>query len=173
MMKRFVATLAPLALIAGLLSIWELACHLLNVPSYFLPPPTEIIGAGIESSQTLFSAAARTLVMALAALVLVSILGTGFALTLSLSLLMERTFRPVAIALQVTPIVAIAPLAVIWAGLDHPEREYLIALVAGTAAQATLLAGGEEQPGTLLGFIGNGGSVAFEEPAPWRVDEDL
>ena len=44
------------------------------------------------------------------------------ALAVAPSVVMESAVRPLAVALQVTPIVAIAPQAVIWAGLDHPER---------------------------------------------------
>ena len=39
--------------------------------------------------------------------------------------LIERAVQPVVTTLQVTPIVAIAPLVTIWAGLDHPERAIL------------------------------------------------
>ena len=44
----------------------------------------------------------------------------------------ERAVSPLAVTLQVTPVVAIAPLVVIWAGLDHPERA-IVALAAVVA----------------------------------------
>jgi NitT/TauT family transport system permease protein len=44
------------------------------------------------------------------------------ALVTGLSPILERAVSPLAVTLQVTPVVAIAPLVVIWAGLDHPER---------------------------------------------------
>src|SRR5579875_2215839 len=46
----------------------------------------------------------------------------ALALAVALSPVLERAVRPLAVAVQVTPVVAIAPLVVIWAGLDHPER---------------------------------------------------
>ena len=53
---------------------------------------------------------------------MVSILGTGLALAVSGSETLERAARPLAVTIQVTPVIAIAPMAMIWAGLDHPER---------------------------------------------------
>ena len=47
----------------------------------------------------------------------------------SLSRTLDRAVRPLAVALQVTPVVAIAPLFVIWAGVDHPDRA-IVALAA-------------------------------------------
>jgi NitT/TauT family transport system permease protein len=60
--------------------------------------------------------------MALIALVLASLVANGLALLVAPSAAAESAVRPIAVALQVTPVVAIAPQAVIWAGLDHPER---------------------------------------------------
>jgi NitT/TauT family transport system permease protein len=70
--------------------------------------------------------------MALAALAVASLVACATALAVALSPLMERAVRPLAVALQVTPVVAIAPLVVIWAGLDHPGRA-VIALAAVVA----------------------------------------
>ena len=114
--------LAPLLLIAGLLVAWEVACRALDVPLYFLPPPTAILRAIVEDAGALAASALRTLIMALEALVLASVTATAVALGISFSRTMERAVRPLAVALQVTPVVAIAPLVVIWAGIDHPGR---------------------------------------------------
>jgi NitT/TauT family transport system permease protein len=51
-----------------------------------------------------------------------SILACGVALIVALNRTLEKAVQPIAVALQVTPVIAIAPQVVIWAGLDHPER---------------------------------------------------
>lgn len=121
-MRRLVDALAPIALIALLLGAWEAACRLLQVPAYFLPPPSAVILAIAADGPSLVQASWNTLSTALAALVLASLAAQALALLVGLSPLLERAVRPLASVLQVTPVVAIAPLVLIWAGIDHPER---------------------------------------------------
>lgn len=121
-MRRLLDALAPFALIAVLLAIWEAACRILAVPAYFLPAPSVIAAAAAADAPALMGSAWTTLSMALAALILVSVTGTAAALAVATSSWLERAARPLAVTIQVTPVIAIAPLAMIWAGLDHPER---------------------------------------------------
>jgi len=114
--------LPPLVLTVILLVGWELACRLLHVPPWFLPPPSAVATALIARAPLLAASAAATFWMALQALALATLLGGGLALVVSLSRPAEQAVRPLAVALQVTPVVAIAPLVMIWAGLDHADR---------------------------------------------------
>lgn len=128
-MRRLGPFLAPLALVALLLGGWEAACRLLEVPAYFLPPPSAVVAALASDAPSLAVSAVNTLAMALAALLVASLVACALALASALSLSLERAVRPVAVALQVTPVVAVAPLVVIWAGVEHPERA-IVALAA-------------------------------------------
>jgi len=120
--KLLSAFLSPLVLIGLLLAGWEFACARLAVPAYLLPPPSAIGAALIEGWPLLLASAWGTLSTALLALVIASLLACALALAVSLSPLLEDAVRPIAVTLQVTPLVAIAPLVTIWAGIDHPER---------------------------------------------------
>ena len=124
-MSRLVALAAPLLLIGLLLAGWELAVHALNVPAYRLPAPSAIGAATLDAGPALLAAAWNTLSAALLALLIAAALALALALLVSLSPTLERAVQPLAVTLQVTPVVAIAPLVVIWAGLDHPERAIL------------------------------------------------
>ena len=121
-MKRALSVLAPLVLLALLLGVWELACRMLAVPAYLLPPPSAIAQAFLGQRAALMVSAWNTLSMAMAALALATAIALPLALATALSPILERALAPIAVTLQVTPVVAIAPLVVIWAGLDHPER---------------------------------------------------
>ena len=114
--------LAPLVLAALLLVIWEAACRGLHVPPYFLPAPSAVAVALTADWRVLIGAAGHTLVTAVVALVLASLVAQVLALVTALSPLLDRAIRPLASVVQVTPVIAIAPLVLIWAGLDHPER---------------------------------------------------
>ena len=119
--------LAPIALAALLLAAWEIACRALDLPAYFLPPPSAVAVALRDNLPTLVAAAGHTLSTAVIALVIASLLAQALAVLTALSPLLDRAIRPLASVVQVTPVVAIAPLLLIWAGLDHPGRA-LVAL---------------------------------------------
>lgn len=121
-MNRLAQVLAPFILIALLLAAWEIACRVLQVPRFFLPPPSAIAASIATDWRELLQSAWSTLSMALLALLFASLISQALALAVDLSVIVERTVWPLAVALQVTPIVAIAPLVVIWAGLDHADR---------------------------------------------------
>jgi NitT/TauT family transport system permease protein len=115
-----------------LLAAWEIACRALATPAYFLPPPSAVAVSLVEHGPVLAGSALQTFRMAMQALAVAALIGGGLALAVSLRASTERAVRPLAVALQVTPIVAIAPLALIWAGLDHADRA-VIALAAAVA----------------------------------------
>ena len=124
--------LPPLLLTVLLLAIWETACRALHVPVYFLPPPSAVAASLVERAPVLAGSALQTFRMAVVALAVAALVGGGLALAVSLHRTAEQAVRPLAVALQVTPVVAIAPLVLIWAGLDHPGRA-VIALAAAVA----------------------------------------
>jgi NitT/TauT family transport system permease protein len=127
--RRLGSIVAPLCLALLLIIGWEAACRGFDVPPYLLPAPSAVGAALIHNAPTLAVAAWRTLVMALEALLAASLFACALALAVSLSRTVDQTVRPLAVALQVTPVVAIAPLIVIWAGIDHPGRA-IVALAA-------------------------------------------
>ena len=126
---RALHALAPLALVALLLLAWEAACRGLHVAPYLVPPPSSVAQAMAGSAPALLGAAMRTLWMAIQALMMASLLANLLAVLVSLSRTLERAIKPLAVGLQVTPVVAIAPLVVIWSGIDHPGRA-IVALAA-------------------------------------------
>ena len=121
--------LAPVVLIAIILAAWQAACVVMAVPEYLLPPPTAIAAALARNAPLLAQSAWRTLAMALQALIAASLFAALLALLVTLNRTLGQAIRPLAVALQVTPVVAIAPLFVIWAGVDHPDRA-IVALAA-------------------------------------------
>jgi NitT/TauT family transport system permease protein len=131
-MSRIAQALAPFVLIALLLAAWEFACRALAVPVYFLPPPSAIAAAIAADWASLLGSAWNTLSMAMIALAVASLAAQALALLVGLSPILERAVRPLAVVLQVTPVVAIAPLVMIWAGLDHAPRA-IVALAAVVA----------------------------------------
>ena len=121
-MKRSSAIVAPTVFVGFLLALWQGLCWLLHVETYFLPTPSEIAVALFQNAPLLFISAWRTLHTALTAFAVVTCLASIAALAAGAGKVVEDSFRPIAVILQVTPIIALAPLFQIWAGIDHPGR---------------------------------------------------
>jgi len=99
---------------AFLLTLWEIIVRAENIPPYILPGPPAIAASLWTDGPSLFSSLLVTLRVTLAALAAAAILGGSIAVLFSLSRILELSLFPYAVILQVTPIVAIAPLIIIW-----------------------------------------------------------
>jgi NitT/TauT family transport system permease protein len=125
-MNRPISILAPIALLLLLGLAWEAACDLFKVPAYLLPAPSRILAAASANLPLLFVSAKNTLAMAALAWVLASVVACSLALVIAVSSVLEDSVRPLAVALQVTPIVAITPQVIIWTGVDHPINAVVV-----------------------------------------------
>jgi NitT/TauT family transport system permease protein len=105
---------APLAIGILFLALWEAGVRLSGVPQYILPAPSAVARSLWIDGPSLFGSLLVTLRITLAALAAAAIVGGAIALVFSLSRVVEISFFPYAVILQVTPIVAIAPLIIIW-----------------------------------------------------------
>jgi NitT/TauT family transport system permease protein len=105
--------LPPLVVGFLILAVWELCCRLFDVPSYLVPTPSLIVNTFVANAPALLHSLWVTLRVTLIALALSVSIGTAIALVFVQSPVIERSFFPYAVILQVTPIVAIAPLIII------------------------------------------------------------
>ncbi|HEX9465396.1 MAG TPA: ABC transporter permease [Alphaproteobacteria bacterium] len=103
----------PVIVGVAVLILWQIACEVLRIPSYLFPAPTMIADALVSDAAGLLHALWMTIRVALTALVISTVLGALTAFLFVQSPIIERSFFPYAIILQVTPIVAIAPLIII------------------------------------------------------------
>lgn len=108
--------LPPLAVFIIFIGGWEVIVRLLGIAPYLLPKPSDIAQAAQQNYINLTHSVWTTIVEAFIGFVVSAILGIGFAIVLALSKLVEKSVYPYAIILQTIPIVAIAPIIVIWFG---------------------------------------------------------
>jgi NitT/TauT family transport system permease protein len=116
----------PVAFIAAALLLWEMAVRALAVPAYLLPPPSAIAAV---MDLALLGHFAVTLAEALAGFALASGLAFAAALLFVRSAWLERGLFPLAITLKTTPLVAIAPLLVLWMGTGWWSKIIAAALI--------------------------------------------
>jgi len=111
---RLGRTAAPLVVGAAFLAAWQAIVAFEDVPPYILPGPLLIAQTLWTDGPSLLGSLLVTLRVTVAALAAAALLGGAMALAFSLSRLLELSLFPYAVVLQVTPIVAIAPLIIIW-----------------------------------------------------------
>lgn len=108
--------LAPIGVGILMLVAWELAVRLTNTPPYLLPGPILILKTLFQEWPTLLPSWFITMKIAFTALFAATTSGLLVAILFAHSKWIERSFFPYAVLLQTTPIVAIAPLIIIWMG---------------------------------------------------------
>ena len=111
---RIFRILAPFVVAAIVLGAWQAWVALARIPQYLVPSPLVVAHALYADRALLLHSLGITLGVALAALALATLAGTATALVFAQSRWIEASLFPYAILLQVTPIVSIAPLVIIW-----------------------------------------------------------
>lgn len=108
---RFVLPFATLAI--GIL-VWDLTVRIKSIPPYVLPGPGLVFETLVADWPILWSSLLVTLITTFQGLLLALAGGVGLAVLFNQSRLVEYSFYPYAVILQVTPVVAIAPLLLIY-----------------------------------------------------------
>jgi NitT/TauT family transport system permease protein len=113
-MKNWPKVVAPLAIGVVFLTLWEVAVRRLGVPSYILPGPLLILRTLVADWGSLSISLWVTLEITVMALLAATVVGCLLAILFTQSKWIEHSLLPYAVVLQVTPIVAIAPLIIVW-----------------------------------------------------------
>jgi NitT/TauT family transport system permease protein len=110
---------APLAIGLVALIAWDLVVRINQIPHYILPGPLLVLGTLISDWGTLWPSLLITLQITLMALAVATAGGVGLAILFTTSKWVELSFFPFAVILQVTPIISIAPLILIYIDNTH------------------------------------------------------
>lgn len=116
-------------LVLALLAAWEAAVRLTQAPEWLLPAPSAVWRAGIEAAPLLADHTGRTLTEAVVGLALAVVAGIAIAIAVDLSPVLKRALYPLLVVSQTVPIVAIAPLLIVWFGFGLTPKVLLVALV--------------------------------------------
>ena len=129
MIKPYLSFMAPIITFLLLICAWELTVSFQNIPKYILPAPTDILDSLLINYSDLLRSTFITFRITLFAFIIASLLAIFIAILFSQSKIIELSLYPIAVIFQVTPVVAIAPLILIWVGLDNAEFAILILAV--------------------------------------------
>jgi NitT/TauT family transport system permease protein len=104
----------PVAVLALMVLAWDLAVRINGIPPYILPGPGLVMATLVADWPILGSSLLATLETTFEGLALAAVGGIGLAVLFNQSRLIEHSLYPYAVILQVTPVVAIAPLLLIY-----------------------------------------------------------
>ena len=119
----------PLITAAGLVAAWEALVWLTGLPPYIMPPPSRVIVVLAQRFDLLAEQAAWTASEMVMGLALGLLLGAALAVVFAASAAWRRWALPLVIVSQAIPVIAIAPLLVLWLGYGMASKVAMAALI--------------------------------------------
>ncbi|MBM7571132.1 ABC transporter permease [Aquibacillus albus] len=108
--------LGPIVAFIIFIALWQAIPVLLGLKHYILPKPTDVVEATIKDWDLLWPAVQITVIESVTGFLVSAVVGIFISILLASSKILERSIYPYAIILQTIPVVAVAPIVVIWFG---------------------------------------------------------
>jgi ABC-type nitrate/sulfonate/bicarbonate transport system permease component len=121
--------LYPAATIIIIVAAWEIIVRAANVPGYILPAPSKVAHAFVSDIELIMHHAGATLVEAAAGLSLAVAIALATAVLMDNSAVARKSFYPLLIISQTIPVIAVAPILVIWFGFGYLPKIIIIVLM--------------------------------------------
>jgi NitT/TauT family transport system permease protein len=154
---------APLISFLAALGLWQAAVMLTHVPPYIVPSPSAIAQAFAADWPGLLRALVATLTVTFAALLAAVFLGVALACGMAASRWARAAIEPWAVILQVTPVVAIAPLIIVWIGDPFTAMVVCATVVAFFPVFSNTVSGLAATPADLLDLFRLNGASPLQE----------
>ena len=157
----------PLVLVAALLVVWEAYCRLTGVSPVVLPAPSRIV----QALWTARADAVRHTLPTLGETLVGLAISVGFSVAAAILMdrftTIRRAVEPVVVASQTIPVVAIAPLLVLWFGFDLAPKVIVVVLVTFFPVTVALLDGFASAPADATDLLRSFG--ATRRQVFWKV----
>jgi NitT/TauT family transport system permease protein len=167
------AAIAPAISFAAALLLWQALVVALHVPVYLVPGPIAIARAFAADAPGLLGALLATLTVTFAALLAACVLGVALACAMAASTWARAALQPWAIILQVTPVVAIAPLIIVWVGNPFAAMVVCATIVAFFPVFSNTSAGLAATPPDLMDLFRLNGASQWQQIAWLRLPAAL
>ncbi len=127
-MKIFKKLFPSVLLIIILLFIWEIIVAVWKINPHILPAPSAVFSAFVDHFDILLPHIGQTILETLIGLLLAIILGVSLAVMISLSPLIRKALYPILVTSQTIPLIALAPLLLIWFGFTLLPKVIIVML---------------------------------------------
>ncbi|CAN5560013.1 ABC transporter permease [soil metagenome] len=121
--------LIPALLLVLTVAAWELWVRIDNTPAWFLPSPSAVAEETFSSRALLWEHTWTTLQEVMLGYVIALVVGVASALLIAYSPIAERTIYPIIVASQAIPIIALAPILLIWFGFGMTPKVIVVVLL--------------------------------------------
>ncbi len=119
----------PFLALVLIILLWQLSIITFKWPRYLVPSPKDVLETFLRKYNDLFIATWVTFRIAALALLLATLIGLSVSFLLALSKYLYRAFFPYTIILQTTPMIAIAPVIIVWFGVGLPSMIIIAATI--------------------------------------------
>ncbi|MBM3933805.1 MAG: ABC transporter permease [SAR202 cluster bacterium] len=151
--RRLVDVAAPVAAVLAVLAVWEIWVRLSGTPVYVVPAPSDIAARLMDRPGHFARHGAVTLAEAAAGFALGCAASVAAATVMAHSRAAERTLYPLALLVKVTPVIAVAPLFVIWFGFGSFPKVLIAALITFFPVLVSAIAGFRSVNSGALDFM--------------------
>jgi ABC-type nitrate/sulfonate/bicarbonate transport system permease component len=127
--RRLRDVVPPIALIAGVIALWQALVVVGGLREFVLPAPGAVVRAGWDTRAVLAHAVAVTLLESAIGLAIALVLGVMLAAAMDFSPLIRRALYPILVASQTVQILAVAPLLIIWFGFGLAPKVIIVVLM--------------------------------------------
>lgn len=155
--------LPSLGLFFTLLIMWEIIVRVGHIEKFILPAPSRIGLSLVETSALLLEHSLRTMQEATLGFILAVSLGSGLAIIMGLAPGMRKALYPLVVISQTIPIIAIAPLLVIWFGFGIMPKVMVVALICFFPITVSLVEGLEAVDADMVRLLLGMGAT------PWQI----
>lgn len=139
----------PIITVCGILLAWEAICWLSAIPTYLLPPPSDVLTVLLQRSDLLLYHTMITTGEIVGGFMLSIIIGVVLALLISSFKLFERAVFPLLIVSQAVPKAALAPLFIVWFGFGWEPKVIVVVLISFFPIVIDLVAGIRSVPASM------------------------
>ncbi|WP_044894304.1 ABC transporter permease [Bacillus alveayuensis] len=127
--KRWSSIMMPSFVILVIIVLWELSVYVTGIEKWILPAPSEIFQSLVNSGDLLVAHSWQTLKETLLGLALAIVIGVILATLIDLSEWLQKALYPLLVISQTIPIIAVAPLIIIWFGFGILPKVIVVMLV--------------------------------------------
>ncbi|MFM9867786.1 ABC transporter permease [Achromobacter xylosoxidans] len=147
------SAMPSVVLVLLILAAWEACVHVLDVPAFVVPAPTDIAAVLVERQAELFQASLVTGAEILYGFLYSCLVGVAIALLVDRFAWFGRASYPLIVLFQNVPKIALAPLLILWFGYDLLPKIALIVIMAFFPVTLNMLVGLRSADANLVALL--------------------
>lgn len=170
---RYASHLLPVLVVALIIVLWQIATIVLHLPEFFIPSPVKVGQTLVSDHSMIIANAIPTIGEAAGGFVLGSLVALLMAIWFVHFRAAQRTFYPLAIALQSIPLVAIAPILIVTLGTGYTSKVVMTGIIAFFPTLVNTVRGLEAVEQDLLDLFQSVHASAWEVLTKLRLPNAL